>query len=462
MILTRLELFVRSRNLVLAQLARLSGYTPVHLRRLRMDEVSATRSGILAVTGAARKLSGQRVKPGELFERADTFLKGRGHRLSEAHRHDRQALDALLAEPVTPQFANTVKSAGIASEAAVRHLLRAGRKTLDTAPAAAAAIYEAAANVATTLQHTPWQLAASLQGHAYRGKAEALTMTGAFEDALACLAGAGERFVEIGLCTDEAALVDFTRAAILSEMELWDDALPFARLARRRATQCGNTELAASAEQIEAAVLFERGDSDEAHKRWFRLSKILFPPKNPRDEENLARVWMNLGMCEIQRKRPGDALAWLNQADSAFRKLNNTAELARTRWNVATYVRTFESAARSVSAFEEAYLAFRGLQMWMDAGCVGLDMTDAMIDTKASAVALTRHACEVADTFAQLPFADDMLSALDQLRTIAAHKDPHRVVRGVRAAFRNAKGRCSESSRPSLGKAGASGVEKAG
>ncbi len=237
-------------------------------------------------------------------------------------------------------------------------------------------------------------------------------------------------------------------------MELWDDALPFARSARKRATQSGNTELAANAEQIEAAVLFERGDSDEAHQRWSRLSKVLHPPRNPKAEEDLARVWMNLGMCEIQRKRPVDALRWLNQAAAAFRKLKNNAELARTRWNMATYVRTFESAAGSLRAFREAYRAFRGVQMWMDAGCVGLDLTEIMIETKASDAALTRHACDVADTFAQLAFAADLHPALDQLRRIAAQKDRRRVVRRVRAAFRNAKGRCSEVSVPATGAAG--------
>lgn len=460
MILTRLELFVQSRNLVLATLARLSGCTPLHLRRLRADEASATRSLILAVTGAARKLSRERVPPGMLFERADAFLRGPGHRLSGEHRKDRQALDALLAEPVTPQLSDRVKASGIASEAAVRHLLRAGRSRLDTAPAAAVAIYEAAAHMATALQHTPPQLAISLQAHAYRGLAEALKMTGAFEDALTFLATAGERFVAVGLCSEDAAVVDFTRAAILAEMELWDDALPFARSARRRASQSGNIQLAASAEQIEAAVLFERGDSDEAHKRWFRLSKVLYPPRNPKEEENLARVWMNLGICEIQRKRPAEALAWLNKADTAFRKLNNTAELARTRWNVATHARTFEGAAGSLSVFRETYLAFRSLQMWMDAGCVGLDMAEAMIDTKAPEVALTRHACEVADTFEQLPFADEMRSALDLLRRIAAQKDRRGVIRKVRTAFLDAKGRCSKSG--AIGAAGAMGVEKAG
>lgn len=459
MILTRLELFVQSRNIVLAELARLSGYTPVHLRRLRTDEVSATRSGILAVTGAARKLSGERVKPGMLFERADAFLRGPGHRLSEVHRQDRQALDAILTEPVTPQLPQRVKSAGIATEAAVRHLLRAGRARIDTAPAAAAAIYEAAASVAATLPDTPAQLAASLQAHAYRERAEALKMSGSFEAALSCLAIAAERFVDVGLCTDEAARVDYSRAAILYEMELWDDALPLARSARRGAIRSGNNELAASAEQIEAAVLFERGDSDEAYERWLRLSKVLHPATNPKEEENLARVWMNLGMCETHRKHPADALRWLNQADSAFRQLNNAAELARTRWNMATCVRKFDGPTASLAHFQNAFRAFCALEIWMDAGCVGLEMIEAMLDAETPDTPLQRHANDVADTFARLPFADRLRAVLDELRRMAGQQDRHRVVRIVRAALRNAKTRCTEVS---VATVGAGGLGKTG
>jgi tetratricopeptide (TPR) repeat protein len=458
-ILTRLELFVQSRNLALAELARLSGYTPVHLRRLRADEISATRSGVLAVTGAARTLSRERVRPGMLFERADAFLRGRGHRLSEVHRQDREALNALLAQPVTSHLPERVRSAGIASEAAVRHLLRSGRACLDTAPAAALAIYEAAASVAATLPDTPGQLAASLEAHAYREQAEALKMIGSFEAALSCLATSAERFGDVGLCTDETARVDYSRAAILYDLELWDDALPLARSARRAAIRSGNNDLAANAEQVEAAVLFERGDSDEAFKRWLRLSKVLHPARNPREEEDLARVWMNLGMCESHRARPADALRWLGEAERAFQKLNNTAELARTRWNVATCVRKSEGPVPSLPHFQQAFRAFGALEIWIDAGCVGLEMIEASIDAGIPDAQLTREAGDVADAFARLPYGDALRSGLDDLRRIAGHKDPHRAIRAVRAALRNAKARCTELSLAplaavSVGKAG--------
>lgn len=165
-------------------------------------------------------------------------------------------------------------------------------------------------------------------------------------------------------------------------------------------------------------------------------------------------MWMNLGMCAIHRRRASEARLWLNQASAAFRRLKNTAELARTRWNMATYVATFGDRSRSLLLFRNAYRSFQGLQIWMDAGCVGLDMIEAMIATKSPDADLTRHASDVADTFAQLPFSDRLRPALDLLRRIAAQKDRRRAVRIVRTALRNEKARCSEVSVAAVGTAG--------
>ena len=63
--------------------------------------------------------------------------------MSRAHLADRRALDALLSAPVTADFPDEVTATGVASETAVRHLLKAGKKRLDTHPAGAATIYYA-------------------------------------------------------------------------------------------------------------------------------------------------------------------------------------------------------------------------------------------------------------------------------------------------------------------------------
>jgi tetratricopeptide (TPR) repeat protein len=451
-LLTRLELFLRRTKLVLMDVARLAGYSRQHFLRLRIGEGDATRGGILAVTGACRKLSHERVTPSVLFERAEEFLKGPGQRLSRAHLADRRALEALLSAPVTAEFPDEVTATGVASETAVRLLLKAGKKRLDTHPAGAATIYYAAAKMGTILPATVPELAASLQAQALKGRANALRMLGQYDDALASLAMAAKLFVAARYCTAEAGQVEYTRAAVLFKMELWDDALVATRAARKRFLQSKDARRTAHAELLEANILFEQGDWNAARATWLRLRKPLTALK---DKDALARVWLNLGVCETRREQPDEARRWLNQASAAFRALENDAELARTRWNMATYLATFKSPTRALRALRHAQRSFLALGMWVDAGCVGLDMTEVMLDLRTPDAVLTAHAREIVSTFIKAGLGVSAAHALDQLRQIARSADRRRVVRTVRTALRDAEANCSEVAIAALGEAGA-------
>ncbi len=150
-LLTRLELFLRRTGLKPTEVARLAGYSRQHFLRLRLGESDATRGGIVATVGACRKLSRGRVTPELLFERAELFLRGAGQRLSHAHAADRRRLDGALAGSPTPDLSDAIMASGIGSETAVRHLLTAAKARLDTQPARAATIYDAAGRLAAAL-----------------------------------------------------------------------------------------------------------------------------------------------------------------------------------------------------------------------------------------------------------------------------------------------------------------------
>jgi tetratricopeptide (TPR) repeat protein len=154
---------------------------------------------------------------------------------------------------------------------------------------------------------------------------------------LFCLSRAEERFIDAAWCADEAGQVDFFRATIFLELEQWEEALATTRAALKHLGQTRNTHGVARAETLEGIIRFEQGDIDAAHATWMRLTKVF---ARLRQRNHLAKVWLNLGNCEIRRNRPADARRWLAQALAAFRKLNNAADLA-TRWNMGTYVATF-------------------------------------------------------------------------------------------------------------------------
>lgn len=449
MLVTRLELVLRKLNLGRrTDFAERSGYTRQHFLRLR-NGGDATRGGILAVTEAVQEATTEPVTSSMLFERAEVLLRGRGQRLSTVHAADRRALDMQLRAPVDETFSDRIAESGIASETSVRYLLMAARKRLDRAPAEAAAIYLAAAHMGTLLRETPPELAAALEAEALRGRANALGMLGRFDDALLCLAMAGRLFAEARYCSDEAGDVEYTRAVMLFKQEQWDDALAASHTALRRFRQSGDSRRIARSQLLQANVLFEQGSWDAARTIWLHVRKTL---TTLRDKDGLARVAMNLGVCEMRRGKRKEARHWLNRARSAFRALKNDAELARTHWNMATYLATFESPVRAIRALRRAERSFLLLGMWVDAACVGLEMTEYMVALGAADDALARRAQEVASVFVRAGLEVSLAEALEHLRNIARSADRRRVLRSVRRALRDAETTCSEIA--PLGEAG--------
>lgn len=448
MLVTRLELVLRKLGLGNADVAARSEYTRQHVLRLR-NGGDATRGGILAITEAVQEATSEPVTPSMLFERAEVLLRGRGQRLSTVHAADRRALDELLRTVVDETFSDRVAATGIASETGVRYLLMEGRKRLDRAPAEAAAIYVAAAQMGTMLRESPPELAAALEAEALRGRANALGMLGQFDDALVCLALAGRLFGEAKHCFDEAGDVEYTRAVMFFKREDWDDALVATRVALRRFRSSADGRRIARGQLLEANILFEQGSWDAARAIWLGVRKSLTAL---RDKDGLARVALNLGVCEMRRGKHKEARHWLNHARSGFRALRNDAELARTHWNMATYLATFEGPERAIRALRRAERSFLQLGMWIDAACVGLEITEYMIGIGVADEALAARAQEVASAFVRAGLDVSLAEALEQLRNIARTADRRRVLRAVRRALRDAETTCSEIA--SLGEAG--------
>ena len=63
----RLELFLISRGIRLAHLARESGYSRMYLLRVRMGRVEPSREFVVHITRACRRLARESVMPGDLF-----------------------------------------------------------------------------------------------------------------------------------------------------------------------------------------------------------------------------------------------------------------------------------------------------------------------------------------------------------------------------------------------------------
>ena len=447
-LLTRLELFLRRARVAPLALARATSYSRQHLLRVRLGEANPTRRLILDVTAACGKVSGEAVTPGTLFERGDELFRSPHQRLSRLFAPDLKRLAVLLEDVTYDDWSERVLAAGIASETTVGQLLRAGSTRTDREPRQAATIFSTAAAMATRLAGTAPELAASLQAHALKGRANALCHLGRFVAALADLELASSLFLEARYCTNEAGRVAYTRGMVLFKTERWVEGRNAAQEARARFVAAGDARRAAYADLLLAAILFDEGNPGLARETWLRLLGIL---ADLGDWEALARVWQNLGACEIRRGDARAARFWLQRAAAKFRELGLRTELVRTRWNIATYLATFRTRDSGVRALQHVAREFSELGALADAACVGLDAIELMLDGGTPPAALTRYAQDIASILADAGLAVSAATALDQLRRIARAADRQAVVAAVRAALREAAAECLSRERAQAG-----------
>lgn len=95
---TKLELFLRSRGIKPASLARESGYARQHLLRVRMGRITATADCAVAVVSALRRLAGEAVVLADVFD-LDIVLAAFADRrriLRETHPLDRAYMRAAF------------------------------------------------------------------------------------------------------------------------------------------------------------------------------------------------------------------------------------------------------------------------------------------------------------------------------------------------------------------------------
>ncbi|HEV7486816.1 MAG TPA: hypothetical protein VGQ65_14155 [Thermoanaerobaculia bacterium] len=432
-LLTRLELFLRKKDIAPLVVAEAAVYSRQHVLRIRLGKMMPTRRFIVDMTSACKRLSREAVTPGTLFERGDELLESSYQRLGRLFLRELRVLDNLLGNVPAGKLAESVLSTRVRSETAVTYFLRKGESRIDQAPTEAAAIFHSAAVMAAALTATPPELVASLQAHALKGRANALRHLGEFDEALTDLALAAKLFLKAHYCTGEAGQVEYTRATVLFKMERWEEAMAATHRARAQFVTAGDTRRAVHADLLKAGILFEQGDVNSARDMWLRLLSILADLK---DLETLSRVWQNLGACEIRRGQAKAARHWLRQAAATFRALGNQTELARTRWNIATYITTFRSRERGLSALRHAQRAFVDLGLYSDAGCVGLETIEVLIETAAPNAAITRYAQAVAEILVRAGLDVSGAAALDHLRRIARARNKREVLRDVRTALR--------------------------
>ncbi|MCU1230430.1 MAG: hypothetical protein JWO97_3314 [Acidobacteria bacterium] len=392
-----------------------------------------TRRAIITLTTACRAITGEDVTPETLFERSELLLHSARHRLSEFHARDLAALDTAIKGTNAEALREAIATTNANSETAVLYLLHTARRMIDREPLMAAEIFAAAMLTSTSLRDSSRELVASLAGEALKGRANALRQLGDFSSALTDLHTAARQFAAARFCAREAGGVEYTRAIVYLSMEARDEAAKAARAARKHFLDAHDTRRAAHVGIVEAGIYFERGDTDVARTMFLELRKIL---GDTRDHDALARVWLNLGACEIRRGDKTAARHWLTRASGGFRRLGNQTELLRTQWNMATFLARFSNRQRGIRLLERVERAFAHLKMHADEACVGVDILELLVEDDAPLGALSERGRRVAAALIRMGMRSSASQALYILQAIHSRGDARAAVNTTREELR--------------------------
>jgi tetratricopeptide (TPR) repeat protein len=405
---TRLELIIKSHGVKPARLAAQASYSRGHLARAREGEPTSQRFQE-EVTTTIRRIVRRRVSRTELFEPEGVPIRtllqqttaGRKRRKTSSQQFATSKnlgvlVGALSDADFEAWLARVRTNAGAATEAATRDLVDAAFPLLDRQPARAEQLYAAAVGLTERLATSSPLLVLALRGYAEKGRANALRMLGRYQEAMQVLIDAEQHFVDARYCTLEIGEVRYARAGILFKMQRWPQAQEAADQARRIFEEEHDRTRALHARVIEGCVLVERGNLDAARAVFVSLLKQLTAKRH---RDTLARVYMNLGACDLRRREPAIARHWLRRASQLLREIGTPSELARARWCGAKITIFEGDRTRGMRELRGVMHEFERLSMLADAGFAGLDLLEQLLADGSAAKEAERLARSLAEFF---------------------------------------------------------------
>jgi tetratricopeptide (TPR) repeat protein len=373
---TRLELIIRSKELRPAALARAARLSREHVRRMREGQRVSSKAEDSILDGL-HALTGRTYTRGDVIEGAPSAWIAWMEEL-QGKRTRGASLGASLLAVTDAAFVASLEAARAVrpSESATRDLLDAGEALLDTAPARADAVYVATLDIVARLTATLEPLARALAGHAEKGRANALRMSGQYRVALGALARAERHFIAARYCRRELGYARYCAGTVLLKMERWNDAE--AVVLRARAFLDAEHERGGviNCDVVLGCIFLERGELDRAREMFARQEKLV-SARN--DRETLARLWMNIAVCDLRRHDARAAAAGLDRAADAFRALKMDAEVIRARWSRAKLLLLEGHRAAARRELRGAARAFARLGMPLDAAFVQLALLEELV-----------------------------------------------------------------------------------
>jgi tetratricopeptide (TPR) repeat protein len=219
----------------------------------------------------------------------------------------------------------------------------------------------------------------ALQSIAWTRRATMHQRRGRLSAALAAVDEARSRAGDIPVADYERALIAFTSADILSELQRTDEALEQIRGAATVFASFRDRRRHASALEMEATVLFRRGDYDEAVK----IFHSLLESPVVTDVVLRGRLAANAAHCFVKTGQPARALPLFALAEDLFRELGYPNYVARIAWGKARALRSTGDETEAIDALRDVLQKFEKLSSLTECVRVGIELIEWLLPTGA-------------------------------------------------------------------------------
>jgi tetratricopeptide (TPR) repeat protein len=213
-----------------------------------------------------------------------------------------------------------------------------------------------------------------LRATAWRERAYALCVVGAYVESLAALDRVEEHLAHCIISEFDAARASQVRAVVYGDLERLADAIVLARAAGAVYSRYGDRRRKAVTEIIEGVMLTRARRFSEALYLHLRLAN-----DSTLDEMSRACATHNAAECYREMSHLDDAKVLFSRAVAAFERLGAVSMLAKARWHLARVLFTEHRFAEAMPLFTEVRSEFQELGMPDEMARVCLDIAETML-----------------------------------------------------------------------------------
>lgn len=358
----------------------------------------------------------RRPDPRKLQEFAAT-----AHKLQREREAAASTVAQLLRDTPREQWPDLARREDLRTCGALEQLGNLVAQVLGRDPQHALAVAELAASIADTIADNayPRVVVAQLRAHAWKDVAKPLLYLARFDDALAAVDRAEAYLESFAALSHDRAIVRLVRAAILGEIDRYEESFVLLRECKQVFRDHGDTARLILAGISEGVLLHRLRKYREARETYLLL---LDSTRESIDRESAACLHNVIGHCSVELGDFDSAAIYLSRANEMFLALGQPLQAAKAelgRGRMLVRQGDVERGIAHLRAIREQFL--RG-GLIEEAGICGLDMVEGLLlrDRAGEAGALAR---QIIDEFRRAGLNKRAITALGYLdEAIAAQK----------------------------------------